>query len=573
MTLISKFQYSRLILIITSLFAAVAIAAGSPKEIDSSQVWISLAEDAVDLIEKQHAKTIEFEIIKRYPLSSDASNSISKDDTIVVAKVLSSQLPLISALMHDEFNRCGGFVFHSSENLAKEYVSQLQTVSSKAQIEYSIDNGQTVDELMAQLNGSEMIATVNSLSSYNNRFYTTQEGTDISVWLRDEWTSIASTRDDISVSLFEHASWPQSSVIATINGTTNAGEIVVIGGHLDSINGSNPVSGRAPGADDNASGIAVITAALKAIVSSGYKPARTIKIMGYAAEEVGLRGSAEIAAQHRNEFLNVVGVSQFDMTGFKGTATQDITLISDFTNAAQNQYLTELMDEYLPEISYGFDICGYGCSDHASWNNQGFPASFPFEATFDDSNSSIHTSGDNSFNSLHALKFAKLAVTYIAEMGKGSTTDEQLSSSIQFAVSELSVDEGESVTIELERNGDITSTISIDYNTENGTAIAGTDYTATSGVITWEAQDETNKSISISTQNIDTSKAFRVLLSNPSGNSEIGVTSSITVNIVAEAETPVTVPPSESSSGGGGSLGAFGILLIALLNGRKNKKR
>ena len=73
---------------------------------------------------------------------------------------------------------------------------------------------------------------------------------------------------------------------------------MVLGGHLDSI--SNAGSGetmRAPGADDDASGIASMTEALRAMIASGYKPRRTIKMMGYAAEEVGLRGSAAMTAR------------------------------------------------------------------------------------------------------------------------------------------------------------------------------------------------------------------------------------------------------------------------------------
>lgn len=78
-----------------------------------------------------------------------------------------------------------------------------------------------------------------------------------------------------------------------------ADEIVIIGGHLDSINQSNPTNGRSPGADDNASGIAVLSEVLRAIVDNDYKPQRTIQIMGFAAEEVGLRGQKRLP-QHTN---------------------------------------------------------------------------------------------------------------------------------------------------------------------------------------------------------------------------------------------------------------------------------
>ncbi|WP_448550285.1 pre-peptidase C-terminal domain-containing protein [Thalassotalea fusca] len=114
----------------------------------------------------------------------------------------------------------------------------------------------------------------------------------------------------------------------------------------------------------------------------------------------------------------VIGVAQFDMSGYKGTSNKDIVFMTDYTNSAQNTFMTQLIDTYLTDINYGFDQCGYGCSDHASWHNQGYPASMPFESNMSDYNRSIHTSGDTSFDAGHSFNFARLASAYIAELAK-----------------------------------------------------------------------------------------------------------------------------------------------------------
>ncbi|WP_370660982.1 M20/M25/M40 family metallo-hydrolase [Massilia cavernae] len=44
---------------------------------------------------------------------------------------------------------------------------------------------------------------------------------------------------------------------------------------------------KAPGADDDASGIAGLTEVLRVLAAGDYKPRRTIKLIAYAAEEVG----------------------------------------------------------------------------------------------------------------------------------------------------------------------------------------------------------------------------------------------------------------------------------------------
>ena len=58
----------------------------------------------------------------------------------------------------------------------------------------------------------------------------------------------------------------------TIAGTDLAAEKVVVGAHLDSILSFRMSdTARAPGADDDASGVASMTEALRALIASGYR--------------------------------------------------------------------------------------------------------------------------------------------------------------------------------------------------------------------------------------------------------------------------------------------------------------
>jgi len=209
--------------------------------------------------------------------------------------------------------------------------------------------------------------------------------------------------------------------VLTIPGTTRANEVVVIGGHLDSITWPRHGDTVAPGADDDASGIATETEVLRALMAKDYRPERTIQFIGYAAEEVGLRGSQALVADYKKRGVNVVGALQLDMTNYRGS-DKDIWLMKDFTSAPQNAFLAKLIDTYV-SATYGYDACGYACSDHASWFRAGVPASMPFEARSREYNKKIHTAEDtletSANNAQHALKFAKLAAAYVIEMGKG----------------------------------------------------------------------------------------------------------------------------------------------------------
>lgn len=58
--------------------------------------------------------------------------------------------------------------------------------------------------------------------------------------------------------------------------------------------------------------------------------------------------------------------------------------------------IKDLVDTYL-DIPWVETKCGYGCSDHASWNKVGIPSAFGIESAFEDSNKNIHSSNEYVF--------------------------------------------------------------------------------------------------------------------------------------------------------------------------------
>lgn len=84
------------------------------------------------------------------------------------------------------------------------------------------------------------------------------------------------------------------NVIGDITGTDKPDEFVVIGGHLDSWD-------LGTGAIDDGAGVAITMAAAKTIIDSGLKPKRTIRVILFGAEEVGLVGAIQYVAAHKAE--------------------------------------------------------------------------------------------------------------------------------------------------------------------------------------------------------------------------------------------------------------------------------
>jgi hypothetical protein len=94
------------------------------------------------------------------------------------------------------------------------------------------------------------------------------------------------------------------NVIAEIPGSDPAAGMVVVGGHLDSWD-------LGTGAVDDGAGVAITTAAAKAILDSGKRPRRTIRVVWWGAEEVGLWGAKAYWEAHKTEPHALVSESDF----------------------------------------------------------------------------------------------------------------------------------------------------------------------------------------------------------------------------------------------------------------------
>ncbi len=352
---------------------------------------------------------------------------------LIVAQIEAHMLSRIAERIHQREQRCGGFFAFATREEADAFIASDRSAhamrSNALLAAYTIDNQATVSPWLSQVQHTNIYNTINTLSTYQNRYYTSTTGRTSAEWIRNTWQGLAGSRTDVTSELSTCSTCStQPSVILTIRGVELPNEIVVLGAHLDSINGSGggSTTQRAPGADDDASGIATLTEVLRIAMANGWKPKRTVKFMGYAAEEVGLRGSNAIAQAHKAAAANVVAVLQMDMTNYRSGSAVDMRLVSDYSNADMKTFLTNLFDTYLAPLgmSRGSYTCGYGCSDHASWTSAGYPSAMFFEAGTASGgyNPNIHTANDTLANmgnsAVNSAKFAQLGLAFLGEAAK-----------------------------------------------------------------------------------------------------------------------------------------------------------
>lgn len=355
------------------------------------------------------------DITADFPLHSP----VESNSSAAIYPVQERQLISLSEFMHKKYRRCGGFFAYRTRGEAETALTAAPTAAAAEA--YTLDQQAWTKPLLSRVQEGSIRATIDTLAAFNNRYYTSDTGTAAAQWIQGRWQSLASNLPGATAKLVTHQGWKQPSVVLTIPGVEKPEEIVVLGGHLDSINLNGwGDDARAPGADDNASGIAVLTETIRILSEAGFRPKRTVQFMGYAAEEEGLRGSQDIAKQYADAGKKVVAVIQYDMTNYKGSG-DGLWFLTDNVNPELTAFLGKLTDAYIG-APWSTLQCGYACSDHASWTKNGFPAAAAFESTMGDMNHNIHTEDDTLANSggnaEHSVNFAKLAVAFAVETAK-----------------------------------------------------------------------------------------------------------------------------------------------------------
>lgn len=327
--------------------------------------------------------------------------------------------------------KCGGFedlsqdmtlhafgFDHMLNSLAK--IKEANDLYSRAPFKIlALEKNSTIEQALTEVKEENLRAYVQWLSSFPNRNNRDANPNKHIVDMKQRLEAMLSNSTiPFEISEITHTSTKQNSLRVRLVGSERPNEIIVLGGHLDSINQSWGGGSSAPGADDNASGSANLIEALR-ILMEKQQTKRTVEFMWYAGEESGLLGSAEIAKQYKAEKKDVVAVLQLDMTLYPGSGEFVIGSMTDFTSAWLRDYLKALNDTYL-HARVVDDKCGYGCSDHASWNRQGYPALMPFEASFRNSNKNIHTAKDvisPELNFRHSAMYTKIALVMAMDLG------------------------------------------------------------------------------------------------------------------------------------------------------------
>lgn len=161
------------------------------------------------------------------------------------------------------------------------------------------------------------------------------------------------------------------NVAGYLPGTVKADSFLVITAHYDHLG----MMGRDvyfPGANDNASGVAMLLDMAGYFSKEENRPPYSLVFMAFAGEEIGLKGSEFAASNPLFPLKNIGFLINLDMVG---TGSEGITVVN--ANKFEEQYkrLVEINadNEYLLKVAPRGESCN---SDHCPFYKKGVPAVF-----------------------------------------------------------------------------------------------------------------------------------------------------------------------------------------------------
>jgi hypothetical protein len=230
----------------------------------------------------------------------------------------------------------------------------------------------------------------------------------------------------LQVTLFDYTymgTGTRQDVIAEQPGQTDPGCVYLVGAHVDDM----PPVGRAPGADDNASGAAGVLAA--ADILSQVHFACTLRYALFSGEEEGLLGSSAYAFHLNSQGENIRAMINLDMIGYSQGDQPKIELHTGLPKSQHYSADLELANLFTDVISaYQLNLApsilpdGITASDHSPFWLVGFPAILAIEAWTTNHTPEYHKSSDllSTLNPVFFTQYVKAAVGTLAHLASMS---------------------------------------------------------------------------------------------------------------------------------------------------------
>ena len=269
-------------------------------------------------------------------------------------------------------------------------------------------------DIINSINADSLAWFIQNLEDFETRFAFHPNRFDVSQWIENQFLRMGYTnvlQDSFYTTVYGINSW-QTNVVATLTGSVFPERYVIIGAHHDSINGDGNMFETsmifAPGADDNASGVAAVLEIARVIMANNFTPYSSIRFVTFAQEELGLHGAFHDANKMISENKKVVAMVNSDMIAYTPSENWLFSIRNypgaDFltTIAQQNSQILGMNTFTTTQMNQN--------SDSWAYHVVGIPAIFFIEGDF---NPYYHSSNDLLVNACpeYTKQFTKLVAS------------------------------------------------------------------------------------------------------------------------------------------------------------------
>ncbi len=251
----------------------------------------------------------------------------------------------------------------------------------------------TAPDLASKIDPSRLKSTVTTLASFPNRNTNNATLTQAAQVLMAELEKIPGLKVELMrYKIQKSARIPEEKevvqVVATLPGKTD--RRILVGGHFDTINMQGKgIDAGAPGADDDASGVAVTLECARLMATQTWD--HTLVFICFSGEEQGLLGSAALAKRAKQENWKIDAFLNNDMVGYSKNAAgmKEEKYVRLYSEEAPSTAVVKHASRDLArfvEFNARGKVPGFGVKlvyrkdrfqrggDHTPFNNEGFTA-------------------------------------------------------------------------------------------------------------------------------------------------------------------------------------------------------
>lgn len=260
----------------------------------------------------------------------------------------------------------------------------------------------TIITALGQVRSDSLLSYVQSLQNFGTRFMIAPNRKDIANWIMDKFISYGLTEVRLDsfacytnvnappFMVYDTTTW-QYNVEAKITGSVYPSHELVMTAHYDDFTNECDPMDTAPGADDNASGVAALLECARVIMETGYQPRQTFIFLATAAEELMVlsnSGAEHYAMEAKENGRDLSMILNNDMIGWND-GSWTLSLVADINSQYSTDLAIHIIENYTTLNWYYAFLGTY--ADLSYFLDEGYEGVYFMECFSDDFYPFYHT--------------------------------------------------------------------------------------------------------------------------------------------------------------------------------------